>query len=50
LFKEVAYDVDKFAQMSPRNAVILQVANRKDQEAERARMENEMATQGQPTR
>jgi hypothetical protein len=50
LFKEVAYDVDKFAQMSPRNAVILQVANRKDQEAERARMENEMATQSQPTR
>lgn len=50
LFKEVAYDVDKFAQMSPRNAVILQVANRKDQEAERARMENEMATQGRPTR
>jgi hypothetical protein len=50
MWKSVNYDVDKFMRMSTRNAVLVQLADREDDEREQAELSNRYLTQSQPTR
>jgi len=49
MWKSVNYDVDRFMRMSTRNAVLVQLADRDDDEREQAQLSNRYLTQGQPT-
>jgi len=49
-FREVNYDVDKFMKLNPRNAILIQMANREDDNREQNELQRQFITQGQPTR
>lgn len=49
-FRNAAYNVDKFASMSPRNAILVQLAERDDAERDQKLAESQYLMRSQPTR
>jgi hypothetical protein len=50
IFRELNYNVDKFMSMSTRNAILVQFAEREDNEKEQQMLQKQYLTQPQPTR